>query len=135
MTVAVPVMPFQAPPVKAACRRQMNEYVPVCVSVRDTGAPPGNTTSETLTRSGPVGLGSPPGGTSHTSWALPALAPKRHVMLSPALRLTAAGVHSVPLASTSTFLAGAGSSADSARRPAPGRCGRDRAAPGPASRS
>ena len=70
--------------------------------------------------SGPVGLGSPPGATSHTSCALPAVAPKRHVTVSPALMLTADGVHTVPLASTSTLLAGARSSAENLTVTGPG---------------
>ena len=99
-TAAVPTMPVHAPPVKAACRRHTNVHVPVCVSARETGGLPGNTIGETSTMSGPVGLGLPPGGTSHRSCALPAVAPNRQVTVSPALRVTMDGVHCVPLAST-----------------------------------
>ena len=91
------------------CRVQMNVHVPVWVNAFETGGLFG--AENAVSVSSWVGPPPAPGARSLTSCALPAAAPKRHVTVSPTLRLTADGVQTVPLASTSTVFAGAGSDA------------------------
>ena len=61
-TTAVPVMPDHVPPLYDECSLQRNVQVPVCVSVLETEAPPGNTMPlVTCWTSLPAGSGLAPG--------------------------------------------------------------------------